>query len=44
MIEKGDPLTEGSVNPHDVLAIKRPAGGAGLPDPGSAARLPYAGC
>ena len=43
MIEAGDMLTEGSVNPHDVLAVKGELavqdyliqrGAAGLPDAG----------
>ncbi len=44
MLEAGDELTEGSVNPHDILRIKGSSCSSGLHDPGSTESIPSAGC
>ena len=43
-LEAGDELTEGSINPHDILRIKGHPCSSGLHDPGSTESLPSAGC
>ena len=44
VLEAGDELTEGSINPHDILKIKGCPCGAGLHAPGSTACIPPPGC
>ena len=44
VLEAGDELTEGSVNPHDLLKIKGRPRCTGLHAPGSTASIPSAGC
>ena len=44
ILEAGDELTEGSINPHDLLRIKGIRGSTGLHDPGSTESIPFTGC
>ena len=43
VLEAGDELTEGSINPHDILKIKGVRAVAGLHAPGSTACIPPQG-